>query len=147
MNIHKSFILNVFILTSLSPVFSGCTDKKAPENTQRAKETLDAIYKHYGIPNKFLLRETFPFNESYTATYLAGDENAGKTNPYSYLWPFSGSLSAVCALFEATQDKRYKQLFDEKVLPGLEAYFDTKRSPHAYASYISTAPQIGRAHV
>lgn len=144
MNTHKYFLLTAFLFISLTPIFSGCNEKGTSENTQRARSTLDAIFKHYGIADSRLLRETFPFNESYAATYLAGDDNAGQTNPYSYLWPFSGSLSAVSALYESTRDKSFKLMFDKKVLPGLEMYLDKKRSPDAYASYIHTAPLSDR---
>lgn len=144
MNTHKYLLLTAFLLISMSPIFSGCTVKKAPENIQRSNATLTAIYKYYGIEENPLLRETFPFNASYTATYLAGDENAGPTNPYAYLWPFSGSLSAISALYASTRDTSYQLMFDKKALPGLEMYFDSKRSPAAYASYITTAPPSDR---
>ena len=144
MNINKFFLLTCVFFFSLTNLLSGCNDKKIPENIQRAGKTLEAIYKHYGIPGNNLLRETFPFNENYAATYLAGEENPGQTNPYAYLWPFSGSLSAVVTLYEATGDKRFKQILDEKVLPGLDEYYDTKRMPPAYASYINSAPLSDR---
>jgi hypothetical protein len=46
---------------------------------------------------------------------------------------------------EATKDNKkdfgnYQKLLDEKVLPGLADYFDTRRMPEAYASYIKDAP-------
>ena len=65
-------------------------------------------------------------------------------NQYSYLWPYSGTFSAVSALYEVTQDTLYKSLLDKKVLVGLEEYFDTQRAPEAYASYIRTATQSDR---
>ncbi len=71
------------------------------------------------------------------------------SNLYSYLWPYSGTFSAVNALMEATKDNKkdfgnYRKLLDEKVLPGLAEYFDTRRTPEAYASYIKDAPLSDR---
>ena len=59
-----------------------------------------------------------------TATYLASEEQKNRPNLYSYLWPYSGTFSAVNALMEATKDNKkdfgnYQKLLDEKVLPGL----------------------------
>src|SRR5690606_40185274 len=66
-----------------------------------AAVTLDSIYVHYGVPDESLLRETYPFDASHKATYLA-EESQGdqRPNQYSYLWPFSGSLSAQVARYE-----------------------------------------------
>lgn len=84
---------------------------------------------HYSVPNTCLLRENFPFDEKHKVTYLASEEQANVPNAYSYLWPYSGTFSAVNALFEATQNKEFQKLLDERVLPGLDEYFDTARTP------------------
>lgn len=111
----------------------------------RAKQTLDSLYLNYSAPGTCLLRENYPSNVGdYTATYLASEEQKNIPNQYSYLWPYSGTFSAVSALYEVTQDTLYKSLLDKKVLVGLEEYFDTQRAPEAYASYIRTAPQSDR---
>ena len=60
-------------------------------------------------------------------------------NAYSYLWPFSGTFSAVNALYEATADARYLEMLDRRVLTGLEHYLDVTRKPFAYASYVNMA--------
>lgn len=65
-------------------------------------------------------------------------------NQFSYLWSYSGTFSAVNALLEATHDKKYQQLLEKQVLPGLEEYFDTERTPVAYSSYIRTTPTSDR---
>lgn len=108
----------------------------------RAKQTLDSLYSNYSVPGTQLLRENYPSNiAEYTATYLASEEQKNMPNQYSYLWPYSGTFSAVNALLKATQDTLYQSLLNKKVLVGLEEYFDTRRTPEAYASYINTAPQ------
>jgi len=109
----------------------------------RARATLDSLYARYGIEGENLLRENYPSDETYAATYLA-DAPVSASNPYSYLWPYSGTFSAVNALYEATGDSACIALLEERVLPGLEEYSDTTRTPQAYASYVRTAPASDR---
>lgn len=128
-------------------LLTGCVSTKQMDsnlNLERAQQTLDSLYLNYSVNNTCLLRENYPFNEKHTVTYLASEEQANVPNPYSYLWPYSGTFSAVNALFETTKDKKYQQLLDERVLKGLNEYFDTSRSPHAYSSYIQSAPASDR---
>ena len=110
-------------------------------DVERAKSTMDAVYAHYGIEDCPLLRENHPFNDRYRAGYLASEEQA-QPNPYSYLWPFSGSLSAANAILES--DPAYRDVLDGRVLPGLAEYADTLREPAAYASYVRTAAPSDR---
>ena len=126
-------------------LFSACEKKaEANHNYKRADKTLQAIFEHYGVDGEYLLRETFPFDEKHTATYLADEEQAGRSNPFAYLWPFSGGLSAATALYEVEKDPEYLNLLNDKLLPALDMYYDTRRSPDAYASYINTAPLSDR---
>ncbi|KAA6301666.1 MAG: hypothetical protein EZS26_002131 [Candidatus Ordinivivax streblomastigis] len=124
----------------------SCARKNADSisQTDRAISTLSAVYSYYPVSGSDLLREMYPFDETYTATYLDNSEQASHPNPYSYLWPFSGSLSAVSALYEASKDAQYLEILQTKVLPGLEEYWDTTRIPAGYASYIRTAPTSDR---
>ena len=131
----NSLLLNVicaFAIANTSP------------NAERAQQTLDALYKNYAAPNTCLLRENYPSDQNNKATYLASEEQAKRHNEYSYLWPYSGTFSAVNALLESTGNKKYKKLLENKVLPGLEEYFDTRREPFAYSSYISNQPLSDR---
>lgn len=114
----------------------------APSFAQMASATLDSLYTHYSIPSSTLLRENYPFDAEYKAGYLA--EEAQAPNPYSYLWPFSGTLSAARALYDATADSSWLSIVSQRVLPGLEQYRDSLRTPVAYASYVNTAPQSDR---
>lgn len=137
------FLLGITCIASLT----GCVSSAQAEpnsNLDRARQTLDSLYLNYSVDNSSLLRENYPFDEQHTVTYLASEEQANIPNQFSYLWPYSGTFSAVNALFEATHDKEYKKLLDGRVLPGLEEYFDTQRVPNAYSSYIRTAPASDR---
>jgi len=128
----------------------GCnTEKQAVVGNElaliRAKQTLDSLYLNYSVPGTCLLRENYPSNVSeYTTTYPPSEEPKNMPRQYSYLWPYSGTFSAVNALFAATQDTTYKAILDHKVLVGLEEYFDTQRSPAGYASYIRNVRQSDR---
>ena len=103
-----------------------------------------AIYNNFSSPTSHLLRENYPFDNEYSATYLASAGQIQIGDQYAYLWPYSGTLSAVNALIEATEDEKYKELLDTKVLEGLDEYFDDSREPSAYASYIKSAPASDR---
>src|SRR5690606_14160839 len=112
-------------------------------NLTRANAIMDSVYKYYAVEGSPLLREQYPYNEKYIADYLGGGENASKSNPYSYLWPYSGSLSAQVAIFESSKDPKIKGQIDKRVLVGLDAYYD-KRKPAGYASYVNSAPESDR---
>ncbi|PXV61037.1 glycosyl hydrolase family 76 [Dysgonomonas alginatilytica] len=139
--------IKCLFLVSLAFFAVSCRQEAAKPtnvNLERAQATLDSLYSHYSADNTGLLRETYPFNDRYSATYLASAEQANVPNAYSYLWPFSGTFSAVNVLLETSGDNKYKDLLDSKVLTGLEKYFDTTRTPYAYSSYISDAPRSDR---
>lgn len=143
MKIKNSLLLFAyFVFLSCSP--NKTKDFKTSSNLERAAITLDSLYKHYAVDNTYLLRENYPFDENYRATYLTTEEQANGVNQYSYLWAYSGVFSAVNSLFEVSKDKRYHQLLDSCVLVGLEEYFDKKRFPSAYSSYINSAPKADR---
>ena len=141
------YLYPILIAATLTASCSAGQKKSAEETPSKyalmAGETLDSIYAHYGVEGENLLRENYPNDEFYRATYLAGDDN-NSPKPFSYLWPYSSTVSAVRAIYDATGDSAYLTLLQEKVAPGLEEYLDTARMPAAYASYISRAPQSDR---
>lgn len=141
-------ILSALLICVLA--IMGCKNPKTitpKENLalQRAKQTLDTLYANYSAPCTYLLRENVPTNISNeTAIYLAAQDQSKIPRQYSYLWPYSGTVSAVIALFETTRDSIYKSLLEDRVLVGLEEYYDVERKPKAYASYITAARQANR---
>jgi len=143
MKVNHIFSLILIACASLS-----CTQPKEAgtenRNLERAQIILDSLYQNYSAPDTPLLYENYPFDDKYTATYLASEEQNNLPNKYSYLWPFSGTFSSVNVLMEATKGDKYHDILKQKVLPGLDEYFDTKRMPYAYASYINTAPESDR---
>lgn len=136
----KLFIGFIFSLLS----FSCVSQNPKNSNYKKASETINAIYSHYSVSETNLLRETYPFDDKRKATYLSDEAQAQQSNPYSYLWPYSGSLSAITALCRSNNTPENSTILNEKVLPGLEMYFDTHRTPYGYSSYIISAPQSDR---
>lgn len=90
-------------------IICALTLSNASPDVERAQQTLDSLYQNYAAPNTCLLRENYPFNQDNKATYLASEEQAKRRNEYSYLWPYSGTFSAVNALLESTGNKKYKK--------------------------------------
>ncbi len=140
----KLFVIFLFIPSLVGAMQSG-GQTTSMLYAHRAKQTLDSLYSKYSVVNTSLLRENYPFDQKYSATYLAdGGQSAAASNSFSYLWPYSGTFSAVNALFKATKDTVYQSLLCSKVLPGLEEYLDSVRKPSAYSSYIHSAAPSDR---
>ena len=120
-------------------------EKHRNPNFDRAAITLESMYNNYQIHNSCLLRETYPIGINYSADYLVSEESNNTPNKYSYLWPYSGTFTAVNTIFEASDfSQAYKKTLEKRVLPGLEKYLDTKRNPTAYSSYITSDSKSDR---
>ncbi len=126
-------VAKLFLSMGMIPMFCMTTFGNQP--LWRAQQLMATIYERYGVEDSPLLRETCPYSNVYRADYL-GEGSTGSPNPYSYLWPFSGTLSAVNVLFEATGDTQYLEMLADQVMPGLRQYHDDRRLPAGYASYI-----------
>lgn len=135
--------LSILMVPAIAADQAAETAVTGDPSIYRAHTVLDSIYALYTADKSLLLRENFPHDSAYRADYLGGG-NAPSQNPYAYLWPFSGTLSAVNALFEQTGDQKYLTLVDERIIPALQQYYDDSRSPAGYASYISSAGSSDR---
>ena len=137
----KNLFFKLIALHTVILLMASCNQiNSSTLQPNRATMTLDSIITYYGVENSHLFRETFPFESDYNATYLA---TASTTkNQYSYLWPFSGVLTATSVLIEA--DNSHTEFLEQRVLPGLESYMDTTRQPISYASYINSASPSDR---
>lgn len=139
MSMKKKFAY--FAIASLM-LAVGCSKQNANYNLEHALQMKDKIYTLYDVDETPLLAENYPQDVAAEATYLAeGADN--KVNKYSYLWPYSGTLSMMSALYEATHDETILTTIDEQVVEGLKMYHDTSREPHGYSSYI-TADEADR---
>lgn len=109
---------------------------------ERAEKTFASLYTHYSVDSACLFRENYPYNKYAIPSLGSGSQRGFKE--YAYLWPYSGVLSAGVALFEATGDRAYREVLENKVLRGLEKYYDRQRNPPAYSSYLCMAPVADR---
>jgi Predicted glycosyl hydrolase len=132
--------LYLFLLIGL--IYPTAVFSKNEVFIKRAQQTLDSLYKYYGVSHTYLLSENYPVQKLNNITYLASQTQSN--NSFSYLWPFSGTFSAVNSLYFATNDKRYISLLNNSVLKGLDNYLDKTRKPTAYASYIRKAGKSDR---
>lgn len=141
MTVSMKPIFILFFVLAVSVL--GCTDGKKNTaikeniNLERARVLLDSLYRNYSVSNSCLLRESCPFTGATEETYLEADGAANLPRQYAYLWPYAGTFSAVNALLENSGDKACRALLEQRVLPGLEAYYDAKRIPPAYTSYVT----------
>lgn len=129
----------MFLMTAIV----GCTEKQSSPDLSRAEQTLDTLFNLYKVGYDHLFNETYPYHEGDKVTYLAGEDTLqGKR--VAYLWPTSGVFSGVNALLKATGNQKYADILQEEILPGLENYYDDKREPFCYQSYIMQAGQSDR---
>ena len=122
------------------------THAQSVENNKvqnRADIILNQIFALYSTGNEHLFNETFPYKPENKVTYLAGNDNL-EGQKVVYLWPTSGVYSGVNALFKTTKNEKYLQLIEEEIIPGLQNYFDEKRAPYCYQSYINQAEKSDR---
>lgn len=132
----------ILVIIGLNILISGVFGKDAGKTfPARALETMECIYVHYGTDSSPLLLENYPPDKEYDASYIADRSQASETR-CSYLWPFSGTLSAAAAIMENCP--QYRDTLTGRVLKGLEEYHDDTRVPPAYSSYIVSAGQSDR---
>jgi len=151
MRLHKTILQYVVIMAAFTHTAyantygAGGNDSLRQENRSvaRANELTALVDERYGVEGSPLLRENYPDDRAYRADYLA-DGTGEAPNAYSYLWPFSGMLSAMSALFETTGDRRYLDMLDNRILPGLDHYYDDSRLPAGFASYVQSQEQSDR---
>jgi len=124
------FLALLFMALGHESFIVAARTKDTPRLMKRAVETFEAVRQHMSTDDKTLLQEAIPVRQG--------------QNPYSYLWGYSAMVSSVSAMYEASGDKRWLKVMDGMMLEGLDKYYDDKRAPAGYASYISTAPQSDR---
>ena len=127
-------ILHTLACAAVLTLAVACNN--ADPNLVRAEQMRTTLYTLYDVDDTPLLAENYPLDPAARATYLAeGADN--QVNKYSYLWPYSGTLSMMSALYEVTGDDAYLAFIDSDVIAGLDMYFDTTRTPYAYSSYVT----------
>ena len=133
-------VISIFLVT-LS--VAGSQAKPKTDYVNRARKTLEQIFKFYDAGHDNLFNENYPVRPGEKVSYLAGDDTI-KGQRSAYLWPSSGVFSGVNALLKTTGSKKYVKIIENKLLPGFANYFDTGRDPPCYQSYITQAGKADR---
>ena len=133
----------IFCVLAGIVVLSCFQGKAKNDDLTRAKSILKQIISLYDAGHDHLFNETYPDKPDNKISYLA-DEDSVTAGRVAYLWPTSGIFSGVNALLEATRGRKYLNLLEEKILPGLEQYYDSLRKPACYQSYITLAGKSDR---
>lgn len=105
------------------------------QNITISDSVLNRVLRLYHVTERGLLAETFPRNLENKVDYLAEGSGQQHGQEVSFLWPYSGVISGVVALYRETRDGKYLDLLENHLLPGLEKYWDFGRNPAAYQSY------------
>ena len=142
----KSFLPKAISALFLAISLLACQTSVTQENNTsiaRSEMLLDSIFKYYQAEGGNLFNENYPKSSNDKVTYLASTDTVTK-DKVAYLWPTSGLFSGVNALLKTTRDNKYQALLQEKIIPGLECYYDTTRTPACFQSYISEAGHSDR---
>lgn len=126
------------ILASCLLAIVSCAPKTTPEvnnDLAVADSMLSNILLKYNVEKYGLLQENYPVNPENQVSYLAEGTEQKKNQEVSFLWPYSGMLSGGIALYKETGDAKYLKILEERILPGLEHYWDNIREPFCYQSY------------
>ncbi len=133
----RNITLFIFVFIALN--FKSYSQDSHKEVINRdivlADSILNNILNLYHVAKYDLLSETYPINREHRVDYLAEGSNQRQKQEVSFLWPYSGVLSGVVALYKATKNEKYFDLLESRILPGLEKYFDSSREPASYQSY------------
>ena len=135
-------IKKLFSILSLCGCLLGATSCQYTTETVSTGRDLaiaDSMFTHildkYNVKKYGLLQETYPANPDNQVTYLAEGAEQKRNQEVSFLWPYSGMLSGGIALYKTTGDKKSLKVLEERILPGLEQYWDNIREPFCYQSY------------
>ncbi len=109
----------------------------------RAEDIYSKIWMDYRV-SKYpgLFSENYPTEKKTKLDYLQG--NKVETKVVSFLWPFSGMLSATNALMHNTSIKEIYKPFLDSLIYGLEQYKDTLRRPFGYQAFPSRFEKADR---
>ena len=116
---------------------------KTPKNNRYlsiADSVLNNVLNLYHTADG-LLTETYPVNPDQKITYLAGGIQQNGMLKASFLWPYSGMMSGCVALYKATGNKK---ILENRILAGMNQYWDDSRQPACYQSYPTKYGQYGR---
>lgn len=140
----SKIILPIIFLIIITSCFNNRKRSEPDLNLEKATATLDSLYQYYEVGEKNLL---YTFPQGNDVTDIKGQNiQSSETGLYAALWPYSGTLSALSALLETTNDRQYLDIIESKVLPGLDNYLDTLNNSGAYLSHIKGELPLERSY-
>jgi len=131
--VHRfgAFLLLMVAFTAIGKAQSLTDKKTCLSRAQKMYGQIWHLYRVKKCPGLFL--EYFPRDTAGKVDYVEG--SAVQIKEVSFLWPFSGMMSATNALLHnATVRSEYLPYLDSLVV-GMEAYKDTSRVPPGYQAY------------
>jgi len=109
----------------------------------RAEKIYADIWQHYRVPAYAgLFSENFPSNNTATLDYFQGDKVQSKA--VSFLWPFSGVVSATNVLLKIPEERKKYLPYMDSLVTGMEKYRDTTRLPIGYQAYPASLEKTDR---
>ncbi len=126
------FFLISFFIISFS--FSAIAQDSSLIYLHRAQHLYSRIWNLYRVPGCIgLFTENFPSNRSDTLTYFQG--SSVKEKKVSFLWPFSGMISATNVLLKIPSERKKYLPYLDSLIIGVEKYRDSSRFPAGYQAY------------
>lgn len=132
MGVVKSFVISVLLVLCFS-AGSAQSKRESKEYLKRAEEMYNIVWANYRVSKHALFSEYYPSDFSDSLTYMQG----GKVNSkeVSFLWPYSGILSATNVLMKHPALERKYEPYLDSLVAGLEEYKDVSRKPAGYQAY------------
>jgi uncharacterized protein YyaL (SSP411 family) len=110
----------------------GLSDKRTC--LKRAQKMYRLIWEHYRVKKYIgLFSENFPADTQSKLNYFQGD--AVRQKEVSFLWPFSGMMSATNAMLNIPVERKHYLNYLDSLTAGMEAYKDSSRKPAGYQAY------------
>jgi hypothetical protein len=124
-------LLGIFLL-GFAPTAHG--QKLSVRYLQRAETMYAAVWKQYQVVGQpGLFSENYPSNRADSLTYMQGGGVQEKA--VSFLWPFSGMLSATNVLLKIPAARPQYLPYLGRLMGGLGQYRDSARTPTGYQAY------------
>ena len=99
----------------------------------RSKEMFHRVWSLYRVPQYGLFSEYYPQKHTDSLTYMQDGKVESKV--VSYLWPFSGVISAANSLARIPKERNNFLHYIDSCGGMLEMYRDTTRKPIGYQAY------------
>ncbi|WP_145716903.1 glycoside hydrolase family 76 protein [Chitinophaga japonensis] len=137
----RSILISI-LMTGVALSAAAQSLQPAAEYRRRAEEMYQRVWNLYRVPRYGLFSEYYPQQHQDSLTYMQDGKVASRE--VSYLWPFSGVVSATNIMMRLPgREKAYRPFLDS-VMHGMYLYRDTSRQPAGYQAYPVRFEQVDR---